>query len=126
MENVEGNGDGHHGYFANLAVNIRESLEKRNLAHLYPKVIVVVIFKKVSQISSKVYTWDWIFEHLNTWNDYGSHPGDILITTFSKIVLFFGGIQLLSIGVVSIYISKIYREVKGRPLYIIEETHNLD
>jgi len=28
----------------------------------------------VSQISSKVYTWDWIFEHLNTWNDYGSHP----------------------------------------------------
>ena len=42
------------------------------------------------------------------------------------LVLFFGGIQLLSIGIVSIYISKIYREVKGRPLYIIEEMHNLD
>ena len=42
------------------------------------------------------------------------------------LVLFFGGIQLLSIGVVSIYISKIYREVKGRPLYIIEETQNLE
>ena len=42
------------------------------------------------------------------------------------LVLFFGGIQLLSIGVVSIYISKIYREVKGRPLYIVEETQNLD
>jgi dolichol-phosphate mannosyltransferase len=42
------------------------------------------------------------------------------------LVLFFGGIQLLSIGVVSIYISKIYREVKGRPLYIIEETQNLN
>ena len=27
-------GDGHHGCFANLAVNIRESREKRNLAHL--------------------------------------------------------------------------------------------
>lgn len=39
-------------------------------------------------------------------------------------VLFFGGIQLLSIGIVSIYISKIYREVKGRPLYIIDETSN--
>ena len=31
---LEGNGDGHHGCFANLAVNIRESREKRNLAHL--------------------------------------------------------------------------------------------
>jgi hypothetical protein len=27
-------GDGHHGCFANLAVNIRESRKKRNLAHL--------------------------------------------------------------------------------------------
>ena len=42
------------------------------------------------------------------------------------LILFFGGIQLLSIGIVSIYISKIYREVKRRPLYLIEETHNLD
>jgi dolichol-phosphate mannosyltransferase len=42
------------------------------------------------------------------------------------LILFFGGIQLLSIGVVSIYISKIYREVKKRPLYIIESTKNID
>ena len=69
MENVEGNGDAHHGCFAKIAVNTRESREKRNLAHLWTKTIAVVIFKKVSQISSKVYTWDWIFEHLNTWND---------------------------------------------------------
>lgn len=41
------------------------------------------------------------------------------------LVLFFGGVQLLSIGVVSIYISKIYREVKGRPLYVVEETQNI-
>ena len=42
------------------------------------------------------------------------------------MVLFFGGIQLLSIGVVSVYISKIYREIKKRPLYIIDETVNID
>ncbi len=42
------------------------------------------------------------------------------------LTLFFGGIQLLSIGVVSIYISKIHREVKKRPLYVIESTKNLD
>lgn len=42
------------------------------------------------------------------------------------IILFFGGVQLLSIGVVSIYISKIYREAKSRPLYIINESYNLN
>ena len=47
-------------------------------------------------------------------------------TSLAALVLFFGGIQLLSIGAVSIYISKIYREVKKRPLYIIESTKNLD
>jgi len=41
-------------------------------------------------------------------------------------LLFFGGIQLISIGLVSIYISKIYIEVKKRPLYIIKSTENLD
>lgn len=45
--------------------------------------------------------------------------------SLTVIVLFFGGVQLLSIGVVSIYISKIYREVKNRPLYIIEKTINI-
>lgn len=46
-------------------------------------------------------------------------------TSLIVIVLFFGGIQLLSIGILGIYISKIYREVKGRPLYIIEDTKNI-
>jgi len=46
--------------------------------------------------------------------------------SLAVIILFFGGIQLLSIGVVSIYISKIYRAAKNRPLYIIDEAHNLN
>lgn len=46
-------------------------------------------------------------------------------TSLTVIILFFGGIQLLSIGILSVYVSKIYREVKGRPLYIIESTKNL-
>lgn len=36
-------------------------------------------------------------------------------------VWFIGGIQLLAIGLIGEYIGKIYREVKHRPLYIIEE-----
>lgn len=36
-------------------------------------------------------------------------------------ILFMGGIQLLTIGILSEYISKMYLEIKGRPKYIIKE-----
>ena len=36
-------------------------------------------------------------------------------------VLFMGGIQLITIGILSEYVGKIYLEIKGRPQYIIKE-----
>lgn len=38
-------------------------------------------------------------------------------------VLFIGGIQLVSIGIIGEYISRIQQNVNQRPLYIIEETN---
>lgn len=36
-------------------------------------------------------------------------------------VWFVGGVVLMSIGAVGLYIGKIYKEVKHRPLYNVEE-----
>ena len=36
-------------------------------------------------------------------------------------IWFVGGVVLISVGIVGVYIGRIYKEVKGRPLYNIKE-----
>ena len=47
-------------------------------------------------------------------------PGYASIIT---ILLFIGGIIILSCGILGEYVAKIYMEVKNRPVYIIRETN---
>lgn len=46
-------------------------------------------------------------------------------TSTVSVIVFFGGVQMLSIGLLSLYVGRILREVQGRPRYIIKSTANL-
>ena len=65
----------------------------------------------------------------------GSSIGYFLITVFRKyyyddvptgftallfVTIFFGGIQLLSIGIIGEYVFRIFQQVKGRPLFLVK------
>ncbi|MDH0864616.1 glycosyltransferase family 2 protein, partial [Mitsuaria sp. GD03876] len=42
-------------------------------------------------------------------------------TTIVVSLMFFSGLQLLSLGIVGEYVGRIFEEVKGRPLYVIQD-----
>ncbi len=65
---------------------------------------------------SFVYGLMIVIEHLFHDNPVAGWP------TIVTILLFFSGINLLSLGVVGEYIARIYDEVKGRPLYLVRRS----
>jgi len=56
----------------------------------------------------------------------GPHEPLLGQATTLVAVLFLGSVQLISLGIIGEYLGRIYDEVKGRPLYLIQESWGLE
>jgi len=59
-----------------------------------------------------------IFQTILFGNELAGYPSTL------AVILFLGGVQLLSLGIIGEYVGRIFNETKVRPLYLVEEYHN--
>lgn len=60
--------------------------------------------------------------------DHYFHPNPLAAgyATISILVLLMGGVQFIFLGIIGEYLYKMFNEIKGRPLYIVNRTINLN
>ena len=71
----------------------------------------------VVSVIAFIYLLVIIFQTILFGNDIAGYPSTL------AVILFLGGVQLLSLGIIGEYIGRIFNETKQRPLYFIEEYH---
>lgn len=69
---------------------------------------------------SLIYAGYLVFSTLFNGNAVPGYP------SLMVAILFFGGVQLITLGIIGEYIGRIYNETKRRPLYYVRETINCD
>lgn len=46
-------------------------------------------------------------------------------SSLAVMMLLFGGMQMIFLGIIGMYIGRIYKEVRGRPLYVVSKSYGL-
>jgi dolichol-phosphate mannosyltransferase len=57
---------------------------------------------------------------------FGYTHADTGWTSLFVLITFFGGIQLITIGIIGAYVGNLFEEIKNRPEYIIKDKKNFD
>ncbi len=106
-------GETHWNYWklANLAI---DGITSFTTAPLRISTVIGVVVSLVAFI----YLLAIIFQTIFFGNELAGYPSTL------AVILFLGGVQMLSLGIIGEYIGRIFNETKQRPLYLIEDYHD--
>jgi glycosyltransferase involved in cell wall biosynthesis len=65
-------------------------------------------------LAAAIFGTKLVFDTLRYGNPVAGYP------SLMTVVLFLGGVQLVTLGVIGEYLGRVFNEVKGRPLYLVE------
>lgn len=80
---------------------------------LYISAFIGIIISILSFIYAAFVIYSWLFTDRNIegW------------TSLMVVVLFMGGIQLITLGILGAYLGRVYDETKGRPRYLVRQAY---
>ncbi len=83
---------------------------------------IIFIAGLITSLISILATLVYLIARIGDYKIFGYSPGDVPgFTTLIIAILFFSGIQLISLGVIGEYIGRLYQEAKNRPAYVVKE-----
>ena len=83
---------------------------------------IIFIAGLITSLVSVLATMVYIVARIGDYKIFGYSPGDVPgFTTLILAILFFSGIQLVSLGIIGEYLGRLYQETKMRPSYVVKE-----
>jgi dolichol-phosphate mannosyltransferase len=84
---------------------------------------IIFIIGLLTSFMSVLATLVYLIARIGDYKIFGYSPGDARgFTSLILAILFFSGIQLISLGIIGEYLGRLYQEIKRRPAYVVKES----
>ena len=88
---------------------------------------IIFITGLITSLMSVLGTIVYLVARIGDYKIFGYSPGNAPgFTTLILAILFFSGLQLVSLGIIGEYLGRLYRETKMRPSYVVKEVRGIN